>query len=141
MGSAHLLIAASFCRVHGMIAETLPVAYGGASPSRQSSAQYEQQLQLYTTAYALDISRLTALLNEDYQHAQCAVGYTGVLCATCQPGYGSTGIMTCVKCPKKSLNDLFYALSNLLTLACLAFNIRCVLTGQHAAWPLLSPFF
>lgn len=33
-----------------------------------------------------------------YLAAQCAEGYTGTMCATCQPGYGMTRQFSCSKC-------------------------------------------
>lgn len=35
---------------------------------------------------------------EVYLQAQCAPGYTGTLCATCQQGYGTTRQLTCGRC-------------------------------------------
>lgn len=43
---------------------------------------------------------------ELYRQAQCAEGYTGPLCALCEPGYGRLRSLTeCTRCPPKREND------------------------------------
>ncbi|KAG2493093.1 hypothetical protein HYH03_008756 [Edaphochlamys debaryana] len=45
-------------------------------------------------------SNVTAIA--DYLQAQCAEGYTGNLCATCQPGYTLNSFFWCTECPSQS---------------------------------------
>lgn len=34
----------------------------------------------------------------------CEIGYSGILCSECVPGYSSSGNFKCGVCPKNSLN-------------------------------------
>lgn len=42
--------------------------------------------------------------NEFYPLGKCAEGYYGILCASCLPGYSSTGNFQCSKCPDMASN-------------------------------------
>ncbi|KAG2493106.1 hypothetical protein HYH03_008769 [Edaphochlamys debaryana] len=68
-----------------------------------------------------------------YMDALCADGYTGTLCGECRLGWGWTQVATCIKCPSKSINDLYYALVTLLTLAVLAFTVYASLKEQGSS--------
>ncbi len=41
----------------------------------------------------------------------CAIGYGGVLCAGCDPGWGHVGAFFCVRCPDPITNLVFAPLS------------------------------
>ncbi|MEW5307023.1 MAG: hypothetical protein WDW36_009444 [Sanguina aurantia] len=84
-----------------------------ATPSQSADALF---LDVLFTSIALEVS--------EYSSAQCAAGYTGRLCASCASGYGSIDIATCVVCPSRAVNTLYYVLATLLTLVLLAFAMH-----------------
>lgn len=61
--------------------------------------------------------------------------HAGVLCGSCNAGYGSIDVGTCIKCPNRSLNSLYFSLATIMTLGTLALTIRCVhrAVGSKAA--------
>ncbi|KAG2493086.1 hypothetical protein HYH03_008749 [Edaphochlamys debaryana] len=65
-------------------------------------------------------SNVTAIA--DYLQAQCAEGYTGNLCATCQPGYTLNSFFWCTQCPSQSQTIVIGVFVLLGTVAMIIFT-------------------
>ncbi|GFR39712.1 hypothetical protein Agub_g192 [Astrephomene gubernaculifera] len=87
--------------------------------------------------YARVLEATVGMLS-DYQQHQCATGYTGTLCGQCAPGYGWRKIATCVKCPPKALNNLYYLLVTILTLTMLVITVYSSLREQKKPGKLVG---
>eukprot|EP00198_Chlamydomonas_reinhardtii_P000966 XP_001690301.1 predicted protein [Chlamydomonas reinhardtii] len=74
-----------------------------------------------------------SVLYSNYTAALCAPGYVGVLCGSCDVGYGSTGPATCRLCPSAAANAVYYTLAIMLTMVILAWTIRSLLTQSMIA--------
>lgn len=58
---------------------------------------------------------------------------TGTLCGACQPGWGLVDEASCIKCPAKSLNDLYYALATIFTIFTIGMTVLSSLEAQKTA--------
>ncbi|KAG2425786.1 hypothetical protein HXX76_013411 [Chlamydomonas incerta] len=74
-----------------------------------------------------------SVLYHNYTAAMCAPGYVGVLCGSCDVGYGSTGPATCRLCPSVAANAVYYTMAIMLTMVILAWTIRSLLTQSMIA--------
>ena len=74
-------------------------------------------------------STLTRPVVERYQQLQCSKGYSGNLCSKCaEPGYGTASSGDkCSICPSKQLNNLYFFLSSLISVAAIAVTVRAQL--------------
>ncbi|MEW5316538.1 MAG: hypothetical protein WDW38_007906 [Sanguina aurantia] len=91
-------------------------------PSDGVSAQSSQDA-LVVALMAAVRDRLAA-----YADAQCSPGYTGQLCGSCADGFGTQGIAACSRCPRQTLNDLFYILATFVTFVLLVYTLYCAST-------------
>ncbi|KAG2440227.1 hypothetical protein HXX76_004339 [Chlamydomonas incerta] len=103
----------------------------GAGLSQSVTAAARRFLQAGQGYYA-SLLASTAQLLRDYMNSQCAPGYTGTLCGECAPGWGWVGEATCIECPSRALNNLYYALATLLTALSLAITVNAALRAQRA---------
>ncbi|TNV88247.1 hypothetical protein FGO68_gene13755 [Halteria grandinella] len=59
----------------------------------------------------------------------CAKGYSGVLCAECEPGYSLTGLAKCAKCPDMVSNVIKLSGMMLLIIGIFTFMVRSTLNS------------
>lgn len=59
----------------------------------------------------------------------CVTGYSGVLCAECEPGYSLTGLAKCAKCPDMTSNIVKLTGMMLLMVAVFTFMVRSTLNS------------
>eukprot|EP00198_Chlamydomonas_reinhardtii_P002052 XP_001691388.1 predicted protein [Chlamydomonas reinhardtii] len=79
------------------------------------------------------VYNLTYVYNQNYTTTLCAEGYMGTLCGACQPGWGLVDEASCIKCPAKSLNDLYYALATIFTIFTIGMTVLSSLEAQKTA--------
>eukprot|EP00198_Chlamydomonas_reinhardtii_P008120 XP_001697457.1 predicted protein [Chlamydomonas reinhardtii] len=109
-----------------LVADTLSAGLDqGVAPAARRLLQAGQ-------SYYASLLASTAQLLRDYMSSQCAPGYMGTLCGECAPDWGWVGEATCIECPSRSLNDLYYSLATLLTALSLAITVNAALRANRS---------
>ncbi|KAG2489839.1 hypothetical protein HYH03_011642 [Edaphochlamys debaryana] len=119
--AAKTLITATLAGIAGFRRRRLQQAPGPGQPLTTSGTTYPDQV----------LQAVSAML-PNYTSMMCAEGYTGVMCAECATGYGWVNVATCIPCPSKALNGIYYALATILTAAMLAVTIHASLRVHKA---------
>ncbi|KAG2428920.1 hypothetical protein HXX76_011164 [Chlamydomonas incerta] len=79
------------------------------------------------------VYNLTYEYNQNYTTTLCAEGYEGTLCGACIRGWGLVDEASCIKCPSKALNDLYYALATIFTIFTIGMTVLSSLEAQKTA--------
>ena len=77
--------------------------------------------------------------NETDAIGQCAVGYQGILCADCQPGFSKAGL-TCSECPDLAWNIVIFIGLIMILVLLIVGLVRSTLGGVETKKPLYSVF-
>jgi len=61
----------------------------------------------------------------------CEIGYEGILCTECKPGYSRSGDFKCGKCPEKVSNIIRLVFIFIIAIGIMVFVIRSTLAGAR----------
>lgn len=142
-----------------LVAAACSTTAGGANPT---SSRLSTLLQYQVAALAnasgqytpTELVRRGQLSVAEWRQLQCSEGYTGVLCASCAPGWGRIRMNECVKCT--GYEDNTGALAGMMAVnalvllvtsarefyACHLANLTALLTRHLSVlWPYPMPLF